>query len=250
MPHRRRDCVRRAPFGAPGKRFTEVALILLAVALTGIWPAAPSMAARGGGNPAACQELVVNGGFEAPYQAWTEYSSLGYLLIDPFYPHTGEKSAFIVGDNGEEGWIAQTVVLPANATSLKLTYWWAVWTEENPGGAFDFLRVQLLRVDNTLVTTLATYDNQSGDAWVWNPATADLSAYAGQTLQLRFYAKNDANNNPTSFFVDDVSIEACTGASTLTPTSTHTPGPSPTPSRTPSPSATPRAKLFLPLILR
>jgi hypothetical protein len=110
------------------------------------------------------------------------------------------------------------------------------------------MRVELLRVDNTQVTTLATHSNDSAEAWLWNSAIMDLSAYAGQTLQLRFYAKNDAKL-PTSFFVDDVSIEACTGGTT-TSTPTVLPSGTPTGANTPGPSATPRARLFLPLIMR
>jgi hypothetical protein len=117
--------------------------------------------------------------------------------------------------------------------------------------------VQLLRVDGGLVATLATYDNESAQAWDWNPAEIDLAAYAGQTLQLRFWARNDANN-PTSFFVDDVSVQSCptggTSTPTLPPTVTRTFTPSPTLSVTPGPSPTPTStppyRLYLPLVLR
>ncbi len=91
-----------------------------------------------------CRELLVNGGFESGHDGWVEYSSLNYELIDSFWPHTGAKSAWLVANNEEEGWISQTVALPADAGSLNLSYWWSIFTEENPGGGFDYLRVQLL----------------------------------------------------------------------------------------------------------
>jgi hypothetical protein len=39
----------------------------------------------------------------------------------------------------------------------------------------------------------------------WQPTTADLSDYAGQTLQLVFSATS-GRVGPTEFFVDDVSV--------------------------------------------
>ena len=203
-------------------------------------------------NPAraqtGCTELLVNGSYENGHDGWVEHSSLSYELIDPYYPHTGTKSAWLVANNAEEGWIAQTLPLPASTGGLTLRYWWSVYTEENPGGGFDILHVQLLRVDGTLLSTLATYSNDTAESWLWNPASADLSAYAGQTLQVRFYAQNDVNN-PSSFFVDDVSIEACPSTATSTPT-TGTPTATVTPGPSPTPTNTPHAKVYLPLILR
>ncbi len=193
---------------------------------------------------------MVNGGFENGHDGWVEYSSENYELIDPFFPHTGAKGVWLGANNNEEDWISQSLVLPADAGSLNLSYWWAVFTEENPGAAFDVMRVQLLRVDNVLITTLAEYSNDSAESWVWNLAHADLSAYAGQTVKLRFHSKNDANN-ASSFFVDDVSLLACAAANTPTPTPTSgTPTATPTATATPRPTATPWARIFLPVILR
>ncbi len=99
------------------------------------------------------------------------------------------------------------------------------------------------RVDNTLLATLASYDSGASEDWLWNPGAADLSAYAGQTVKVRFQAKNDMNN-PTSFFVDDVSAQACAASNTPSPTL------SPTNTPTPRPTATPGARLYLPVILK
>jgi hypothetical protein len=190
-----------------------------------------------------CEELIVNGDFESGRTGWTAYSSAFFETIDPYYAHSPANSAWLVAVNDELGWITQTLSLPTGDRALKLSYWWALFTEENPGAAFDSLRVQLLRVDGTLLATLATYSNDSADAWVWNPVVLDLSAYAGQTVQLRFWARNDANN-PSSFFIDDVGIESCPAGGTATPTATLTPGPSPTP------TSTPRVRLYLPVVVR
>lgn len=229
--------VRRSAAAHAAVATTCALMLALALAVT----PAPTQAQAG------CRELIVNGGFENGHDGWVEYSSQNFELIDPFYPRTGAKGAWLTANNNEEGWLAQTLVLPADAASLNLSYWWSIFTEENPGGDFDFLRAQLLRVDNTLLATLATHSNDSAADWVWNLDTIDVSAYAGQSVKLRFHGKNDANN-PTSFFVDDVSLLACPEANTPTPTPTATN--TSTPAASTTPTATPAARLFLPLILR
>ena len=42
--------------------------------------------------------------------------------------------------------------------------------------------------------------------------TADISAYAGQTIQLRFAYTSDSGTNLEGFYVDDVSILDGSGA--------------------------------------
>ena len=54
--------------------------------------------------------------------------------------------------------------------------------------------------------TLRAWSDGSG-AGVWRQDTLDLSAYAGGTLRVQFYATNDSSL-PTAFFVDDVSVKS------------------------------------------
>lgn len=191
-----------------------------------------------------CEELIINGGFEDGSAGWTEYSKLGNPLIDTFYPHTLKKGAWLGSQNNAEDRLSQSITLPTGVQSLALRYWWAVHTEEPPGGAFDTAAVELLRGGSMITTTLAI-NNDSAEALVWNEAVADLTAYAGQTVQLRFKAVTDGDN-PTSFFFDDVSLLACSdeGPSTSTPTPTRTA------TATIWPTATPWPRLFLPMLLR
>lgn len=193
--------------------------------------------------PASCTELVNDGGFEAGGQGWTQYSKLGFQLIDPFYPRSGKLGAWLGAENDAYDQITQTLMLPSGSASITLNLWWALFTQENPGGAFDHLKVLLYAQDGaTLLATLLNVNNDSADQWVWNPSSVDLLAYAGQTVQLRIVATTD-QNNPTSFFVDDVSILACgaenTPTATASPSATITDTPVPgTPSITPTATQT------------
>ena len=194
-------------------------------------------------QPAACAELVVNGGFEDGHAPWIEQSKLQMELLDPFYPHTGKIGAWLGGANNADDSLTQTVTLPPDAGSITLRFWWAIFSEEAPGARFDIARSELLRSNGSMITTTLTIDNEAADAWLWNEAVTDLSAYAGQTVQLRLRATNDATN-PSNFFFDDVSIVACPQEGTATPT----PTPTATATATVAPHA--RSRVFLPVVLR
>ncbi len=214
-------------------------------------------AGQGASSPTAagpissCVELIANGGFELGAAGWQQSVSpplpAGATLIDPLFPHTGALGAYLAGRNGATDRLSQTVTLPAGSSSLTLTFWWALSTQE-AAGAFDLLQGALDDAGGGLITTLLTVDNTSADDWVWSSETFDLAPYAGRTITLRFTATNDAVGSPTAFFLDDASLLACsaTPGETVTPTATATlepPTATPTATRTssPSPTATPTA---------
>ena len=79
--------------------------------------------------PAGCSELIVNGGFESQ-GGWTEVSKGNAALIDTELPHTGKRSAWLGGTDQEPlQYIFQEVRIPANASSVKLSYYRLVHLE-------------------------------------------------------------------------------------------------------------------------
>jgi hypothetical protein len=192
--------------------------------------------------PAGCTELINNGGFEAGSTGWVQYSAGGFNLISDFYPHTGRLGAYLGGANNADDRLSQPVVLPAGAISITLRLWWAMTTAE-AGGVFDTLTISLLHGDGTPLATLATPDN-SAAVNQWDELVFDLTAYAGQSVILSLAAVTDSQY-PTDFYVDDVSITACSGAGT--------PSPTPSPSATASPTGTPGKvyrKSYLPQVIK
>ncbi len=232
---------RQRPRGLTRYRKFALALIALTlfVAALSLVPVASYGAAA---QPLGCRELLVNGGFEDGSVGWTQYSKLGNPLIDPFYPRTDKNGAWLGSQDNADDRLSQTVILPG-ASRITLSYWWAIHTEEPPGGSFDTSRTELLSSGGSVMTTTLVLDNDSAEALLWNEAVTDLTAYAGQSVQLRFKTATDALN-PSSFFYDDVSIVACPNEGTPTVT------PTPTATATVSPTVTPRSRLFLPLLLR
>ncbi len=185
----------------------------------------------------ACQELVRDGGFEAGGAGWQQHGL--FEMVDPTWPHSGKLGVWLGALNDVSEWISQDISLPPGTSSITMQFWWSLMTEEHPGAPFDYMRAQLYQPDGTtVITTTTTINDKSSYDWYWNLATADLNAYAGQDVELRFWATNDATN-PTNFFIDDVSIIACTGGAT--PTATVTPTATPTRTATPTSTVTPTA---------
>ncbi len=193
-----------------------------------------------GAAPAGCTELLVNGSFEEGELGWQQISAGGYNLISEFNPRTGSLGAYLAGINNADDRLSQQVTLPAGVSTLYA--WWSLATAET-AGAFDQMTVSLLRPDGSLLADLLTVDN-TAPADVWDEIVVDLSAYAGQAVVLRFTGRTDGANI-TDFYLDDVSIVACSAdpQPTATTTSTETPivtsSVTPTPTLTATPTMTP-----------
>jgi kumamolisin len=167
--------------------------------------AAPSPAPEAA---ATCPVVVKNGNFEAaPAGAnWTQSGANGAQLIDTLNPRTGKYGAYLGDANNANHSIRQTITLPRRPVIL--SFWWEQWTQETaPGDAADYLTVSLLKTDGSLLKEVARL-GVDPDRPPWERLSFDLSAYAGQTVQLQFLARNDSTN-PTAFFIDDVSIPGC-----------------------------------------
>lgn len=181
----------------PGRRLPApcAAVVLAALLLLFVTPvcAAPAV------------ELIVNGGFESAGTGWSQSSARGNNLISGFFVYSGKAAADLAGNalNNDTDRLTQKITVPANV-SARLQFWWALRTEE-AGVAFDTLAIKVLNNSGGLLKTLATYDNTTLAPYTWEQASFDLSAYAGQTIQIQFEAKTD-QGNPTEFFIDDVSV--------------------------------------------
>lgn len=191
------------------RRFRQ-ALIALACGVLLFGSALPAAAAPSPAPDVAatCPVVVKNGNFEAtPVGAnWTQSGASGTSLVDTLNPRTGKYGAYLGGVNNTNHAIRQAVTLPHRP--VLLTFWWEQWTQETaPGDTADYLTVSLLKTDGSLLKEFIRL-GVDPDRPPWEKVTLDLSAYAGQTVQLQFLARNDSTN-PTAFFVDDVSIAGC-----------------------------------------
>ena len=136
---------------------------------------------------------VTNGGFESGLNAWTPMSASAVSTPT----RTGSGAARLGGGVSISSGLTQGITVP---TGGRLEAW--VRVDGLDTGAGDSLVVQVGsgRSHATVATVTAGMAHGS-----FLPVSADLSAYAGQTLNLRFLAFNDATM-PTTFYVDDVSL--------------------------------------------
>jgi Zn-dependent metalloprotease len=163
--------------------------------------------------PAGCRDLIVNGTFETN-AGWQQRTSSDTEIIDPQLPRTGNQSAWLGGTDAEAlQYMFQDVRVPANATSVQLSYY-RLLHEEFSGALGALLATEatfdVIHADTSgnQVATFETLSSTQGDD-TWRQARFDLSRYAGRTVRLVFNASNPTGN-VSSMFVDDVSLVACT----------------------------------------
>ncbi|MFI1659885.1 M4 family metallopeptidase [Streptomyces sp. NPDC020472] len=145
-------------------------------------------------NPA---QLLGNPGFESGNTAWT--ATAGVIDNDiKTQPRNGTWKAWMGGyGQTHTDTLSQTVTIPAGCPAT-LTYWLHINTDEIMNTVYDTMKVQANG------TTLATYSNLSKNT-DYAQKTLDLSAFAGQSVTLKFTASEDYGFQ-TSFLLDDVTL--------------------------------------------
>jgi bacillolysin len=163
--------------------------------------------------PAGCTNLIANGTFEGD-GGWTSIVGKGEDdLIEPERPHTGSRSAWLGGTDKEPiMYIYQDVKIPANATQVQLAYYRLIHPElsETADWSVDNATFTVLAATTKgdVIGTIEELTSADGDD-TWAQAQFDLSELAGKTVRLAFHSENPTGNI-SSFFVDDVTLLACT----------------------------------------
>lgn len=160
--------------------------------------------------PAACQELIVDGGFEGgtPSAAWTETSTnFPTPLCDANCggggtagPFAGSWWAWFGGtSNAENATAGQTVTIPAGSFA---TLRYQLWI----GAIGDQTARLTIRVDGTAVQQIYPFSPESG----YSLRSIDLDMYAdGNAHTILFDYVAPAQTTVSNFSVDNVSLQAC-----------------------------------------
>ncbi|WP_344220895.1 M4 family metallopeptidase [Kribbella sancticallisti] len=178
----------------------------IAAAFTAI--SVPAGSATCGGTdpePPTGDNLIKNPGFESGAANWT--GTTGVITNSSSKPaHGGTYKAWLQG-NGRSTTenIAQSVAIPAAATSASLSLWIRIDTAETTSSTvYDTVKVQI--VDGGTTTTLATYSNLNKNT-SYVQKTFNVTAYKGKTVSVKFLGQEDYSLQ-TSFVIDDVSLVA------------------------------------------
>ncbi|MGL4650576.1 MAG: hypothetical protein ACRC1H_14305, partial [Caldilineaceae bacterium] len=187
-----------------------------------------------------CSELVVNGSFETPGVAWS---------IIPGSPQAMYTNQRAWEDGGATSMLAgniaapnvegastfeQTLALPANPTSLVLSFRYLGVIDAAPGDG-DMQYVDLLdAATNAPLERLMQAVN--GDNF-WQLSQQDLTSFGGRTVKLVFGVGNNGADGRIAMYVDAVSVLYCPGGSAVVPATPTSIMPTMAPAQ-PTPSVT------------
>jgi Zn-dependent metalloprotease len=167
----------------------------------------PAGAAACGGTqpPPTGSNLLLNPGFESGAVNWTGTS--GPITNNTGRPARTGTWKMWLGGNGTTSTEneAQSVAIPASATSATLSFWIRIDTAETTSSTvYDTAKIQI--VDGATTTTLATYSNLNKNT-TYTQKSFNVTAYKGKTISVKFLMNEDSSLQ-TSFVVDDTSLTA------------------------------------------
>ena len=153
----------------------------------------------------SCTDLVVDSSLESG-ASWVIKTNGGYTLLSTVQAHTGAGSAYLAGVDNANDLLSTKLALPSAASSLELSFWWKVNSEDR-SDVNDKFAVQIVDGAGKLHKALFTLGSERASNH-WQQTSLDLQKFAGQSIQLQFMAKTD-DTLVTDFFVDDVEVTAC-----------------------------------------
>lgn len=121
-------------------------------------------------------------------------------------PYGGSEYAASLGRcNSNSDQLYQTICIPSQVSSAWLQYqWWIASEETTQSQVYDSLHIRIRDASGGSPVTLETLTNLSPKG-NWYSSQFNLSAYAGQTIQVSFEAANDYLL-PTHFWIENVSL--------------------------------------------
>ena len=149
------------------------------------------------GSSGSCTgQVVKNPGFESGSTSWTATS--GVINTDGLHAHSGSGYAWLDGyGTTHTDTLSQSITIPAGC-SATLSYYLSISSSEGTSTAYDKLTVT---VNGTSVQSFSNVNKGTG----YVQRSVSLSAYAGQTVTLKWTGTEDSSL-PTSFFVDDTAV--------------------------------------------
>ena len=150
---------------------------------------------------------MLNGNFEARL-GWSTLTdtSLSYCVQQPFEGTWAMCLGIEPGGTNTYRYnsVEQTIDLPS-ASNVSLSFWYYPISTDTGQD-----RQYVLLIDPSGSYTPLVWVLSNGQTWLHKET--DLSAYAGQTVTLRFGVYNDGKDGVTALRLDQVSLQACTTA--------------------------------------
>ncbi|CAN5814475.1 hypothetical protein BH10CHL1_BH10CHL1_32090 [soil metagenome] len=142
---------------------------------------------------------LVNGNFESGRNVgWGETSTNNYALVVRSVGQSSSWGAWLGGANKEAAEITQNYTVPAAGGALSYVY--KITSTDSCGYDYGYVKV-----NNTNLKTYNLCSSNATNGFV--QGSTSLSAYAGQTITLRFRATTDVSRS-SSFYIDNVIFAA------------------------------------------
>lgn len=154
----------------------------------------------------SCLPLLTDGGLEDGSQ-WHAKNSDGFPLLSRQLVHGGQQGAYLGGRNNIVDRLSTTLYLPATEQTITLRFWWQLQSQERSTNGGDRLAVIAANTQGMPLQALAELRGRDAVS-DWQSISIDITALAGQNIQLQFLASTD-DQQITDFFIDDIEIVAC-----------------------------------------
>jgi len=201
----------------PGGSLRCIGSVFIVAALfatvIGVAPAMP------GAEPAraeTCEHLVINPGFEDGEAGWETQSATGSKIIASEAAFHGSYGASAGGTNQADDRFWQWISFPNNPSSMGLTFFYRIETNDVSDPPADSLSVQLLDEQGDELVDLVELDSGNVHGQWYRRVRffdlAEVERLAGRRARLQFRAVTD-ELAPTTFLIDDIDLQVCTGGS-------------------------------------
>jgi len=157
-------------------------------------------------------QLLMNPGFDQGMVAWVEstISSSTIITADSVLTTIKAQSpsnlAWLGGYSNAQDDLSQVVAIPAGASSITLSFYYAIATQENSLAIADTMNVYTYDPAAAKYTAVATFnDNMATPTWTRFSVSLPVSL-AGKSIQIGFQATTDNARN-TNFWVDSVALD-------------------------------------------
>jgi Putative Ig domain len=165
---------------------------------------------RSSGGGCTAKQLLGNPGFETGSATpWAATVGVVQHSTTAEPAHSGSYEARFGGHGSPNvASLLQTVTIPSGCTNYNLSFYRHVDTTERGSAAADTLSVQVLSSSSgTVLATLTTLSNLN-HASGYQQLTFNLSAFAGQTVRIRFRgSETDSAGGTTNFVIDDTALK-------------------------------------------
>ncbi|HEY2831632.1 MAG TPA: S53 family peptidase [Sporichthyaceae bacterium] len=145
-------------------------------------------------------QQLTNTGFESGSTSWTATSGVIGKNTGTSAPHSGVYDAWLDGyGRSHTDTLAQTANIPSGCTTVTVSFWTKISTQETTSSAVDKLVVAL---GSTTLGTLSNLNKSSG----WVQYTFTTTVPAGTTSAALKFTGTENSSRYTSFLVDDTSL--------------------------------------------